>query len=216
MENRALTSLSGERGILLVISGAAGTGKGTVNASLLRRHEEYRYSVSATTRAPRPGEVDGREYHFISRQAFEEAIREGNILEYTEYCGNYYGTPRSELKKLDEGKNLILEIEVEGAMNIKRLFPESVTVFILPPDYETLKRRLIGRGTNTPEDIENRMKKALSEFTFVKDYDYAVLNRDGEADRTADVIASIVECEKHKTARAPGAVETLFFGKEHR
>ncbi len=213
METAALTSLHNPKGILLVVSGAAGTGKGTVNAQLLKNHSDYEFSVSATTRAPRPGETDGREYHFISRAEFEQAIQEKNVIEYTEYCGNYYGTLKSELKKLDEGKNLILEIEVEGAMNIKRLFPDSVTVFILPPDYETLKKRLVGRGTNTPEDIENRMKKALHEFTLVKEYDYAVLNRDGEADKTAEAIASIVECEKHRVFRAPGAVEKMFFGQ---
>ena len=215
MGSMLLTSLYNAKGILLVVSGAAGTGKGTVNAHLLKNHPEYEYSVSATTRTPRFGETDGKEYHFISKTAFEQAIRDENVIEYTEYCGNYYGTLKSKLKKLDEGKNLILEIDVEGAMNIKRMFPDSVTVFILPPDYETLKKRLVGRGTNTPEDIENRMRKALHEFTLVKEYDYAVLNRDGEADKTAEVIASIVESEKHRVSRSPGAVEKMFFLNEN-
>lgn len=206
-----ITSLRGNKGILLVVSGAAGTGKGTVNASLMKNHSDYCFSVSATTRPPRPSEVNGREYHFITKEEFECAIAEGNVVEYTQYCGNYYGTLKSELKKLDEGKNLILEIEVEGAMNIKRLYPDSVTVFILPPDYETLRSRLVGRGTNAADDIERRMNKALYEFTLVKDYDYAIVNHSGMADRTAEVIASIVEGEKHKTSRAPGAVEEMFF-----
>lgn len=210
MNNEYLTSLNGKKGILLVVSGAAGTGKGTVNALLMKNHEGYEFSVSATTRAPRPSEIDGREYHFISKEAFEKAISEGNVIEYTEYCGNYYGTLKSELKKLDEGKNLILEIEVEGAMNIKRLFPESVTVFILPPDYETLKNRLIGRGTNTAEDIENRMKKALLEFSLVKNYDYAVVNHDGRADLAAEAIAAIVEGEKHKVFRSQNNISEMF------
>ncbi len=203
-----------EKGILLVVSGAAGTGKGTVNASLRKNHEGYEFSVSATTREPRPGEENGREYYFISKEAFEKEIADGNVIEYTYYCGNYYGTLKSELKKLDMGKNLILEIEVEGAMNIKRLFPDSVTVFILPPDYDTLKARLVGRGTNTPEDIENRMNKAMAEFKNVKNYDYAVINSDGGADAAADAIAAIVESERHRVSRAPEAIEKIFFNNK--
>ena len=210
MNSELLTSLNNNKGILLVVSGAAGTGKGTVNALLMKKYEGYEFSVSATTRAPRPSEIDGREYHFISKDAFKKAISEGNVIEYTEYCGNYYGTLKSELKKLDEGKNLILEIEVEGAMNIKRLFPESVTVFILPPDYETLRNRLVGRGTNTADDIENRMNKALCEFELVKNYDYAVVNHNGKAELAADAIAAIVESEKHKVFRSRDAVSEMF------
>lgn len=206
-----MTTLEQPKGILLVVSGAAGTGKGTVNAKLMAKHPEFVFSVSATTRQPRPGEVDGREYHFITREQFETEIATGGVVEYTEYCGNYYGTLKSELEKLNEGKNLILEIEVEGAMNIKRLFPDCVTVFILPPDYETLRARLVGRGTNTADDVENRMKRALEEFVLVSHYDYAVVNRNGEAEAAADAIYGIVEGEKHKTARCGNAMERLFF-----
>ncbi|MBE6636702.1 MAG: guanylate kinase [Ruminococcaceae bacterium] len=206
-----MTTLLKPKGILLVVSGAAGTGKGTVNALLMKEHEDFVYSVSATTRPPRPGEVDGREYHFISKEQFEEHIRNDAVIEYTEYCGNYYGTLKSELKKLDEGKNLILEIEVEGAMNIKRLFPDSVTVFILPPDYTTLRNRLVNRGTNAADDIENRMQKALREFATVKSYDYAVVNHDGQAKEAADAIYEIVKSEQHRVSRTEDAVERLFF-----
>jgi len=206
-----MTTLLKPKGILLVVSGAAGTGKGTVNALLMKEHEDFVYSVSATTRPPRPGEVDGREYHFISKEQFEEHIRNDAVIEYTEYCGNYYGTLKSELKKLDEGKNLILEIEVEGAMNIKRLFPDSVTVFILPPDYTTLRNRLVNRGTNAADDIENRMQKALREFATVKSYDYAVVNHDGQAKEAADAIDEIVKSEQHRVSRTEDAVERLFF-----
>ena len=199
-------------GLLVVVSGPAGSGKGTVLSSLMQ-DGDYRYSVSATTRAPRPGEVDGREYHFLTREQFEEQIRTGGVIEYTEYCGNYYGTLKSELRKLDEGKNLILEIEVEGAMNIKRLFPDSVTVFILPPDAVTLRNRLVNRGTNTADDIENRMRRALEEFTLVEHYDYAVVNHDGKAKDAADAIYAIVRSEQHKANRAEGAMNRLFFGK---
>ncbi len=206
-----MTTLESPKGILLIVSGAAGTGKGTVNGMLLRDYPNFAFSVSATTRAPRPGEVDGREYHFLTREEFEEQIKNDGVIEYTEYCGNYYGTLKSELKKLEEGKNLILEIEVEGAMNIKRLYPESVAVFILPPDYDTLKNRLVNRGTNTPEDIENRMKRALEEFILVNQYDYAVVNHDGRAADAAQAIYEIVKGEQHKVCRNCGAVERIFF-----
>lgn len=206
-----MTTLQKPKGILVVVSGAAGTGKGTVNACLMKAHpDEYVYSVSATTRAPRNGEENGREYYFLTKEEFEKKIEEGGTIEYTQYCGNYYGTLKSELKKLDEGKNLILEIEVEGAMNIKRLFPDSVTVFILPPDYNTLKNRLVNRGTNTPEDIENRMKKALTEFAMVGNYDYAVVNADGNAEEAAEAIHNILLAEHHKTVRITGKTEELF------
>ena len=208
-------SFTAKEGEVTALVGPSGGGKGTVVRRMREMLPEIGFSVSATTRAPRPGEVDGREYHFITKEEFERAISEGNVVEYTQYCGNYYGTLKSELEKLDEGKNLILEIEVEGAMNIKRLYPDSVTVFILPPDYETLRSRLVGRGTNAADDIERRMKKALYEFTLVKNYDYAVVNHSGMADCTAEAIASIVESEKHRVSRAPGAVEEMFFlGRE--
>ncbi|MBE6582200.1 MAG: guanylate kinase [Ruminococcaceae bacterium] len=206
-----MTTLKTPKGILLIVSGAAGTGKGTVNGMLLRDYPNFAFSVSATTRAPRPGEIDGREYHFLTREQFEEQIRNDGVIEYTEYCGNYYGTLKSELRKLEEGKNLILEIETDGAMNVKRLFPDSVAVFILPPDYDTLKSRLVNRGTNTPEDIERRMKRALEEFALVKDYDYVVVNEDGKADEAAQAIYDIVIGEQHKVSRSKGAIEKIFF-----
>lgn len=210
-----MTTLQKPKGILLIVSGAAGTGKGTVNGILLRDYPDFAFSVSATTRAPRPGEINGKQYHFISREEFEEQIKNDGVIEYTEYCGNYYGTLKSELKKLDEGKNLILEIEVEGAMNIKRLYPDSVAVFILPPDYDTLKNRLVNRGTNTPEDIDNRMRRALEEFILVNQYDYAVVNHDGKADEAAQAIYEIVKGEQHKVSRNLCAVERLFFKKDN-
>ncbi len=206
-----MTTLEKPKGLLLIVSGAAGTGKGTVNGMLLRDYPDFAFSVSATTREPRPGETDGKEYRFFTREQFEELIRNDGLIEYTEYCGNYYGTLKSELHKLDEGKTLILEIETEGGMNVKRLYPDSVSVFILPPDYETLKSRLVNRGTNTPEDIENRMTRALEEFKLVEKYDYAVLNCDGKAEEAARAIYEIVVSEQHKTSRHKGAVDRIFF-----
>lgn len=205
-----MTTLSSKKGILLVVSGSSGTGKGTVNAKLMQRHPEFAFSVSATTRAPRPGETDGKEYHFISRESFEEQIRQGGVIEYTEYCGNYYGTLKSELEKLETGKHLLLEIEVEGAMNIKRLFPEAVTVFILPPDAKTLRQRLVDRHTNTDADIENRMHEAMKEFALAKNYDYVVVNHDGKADEAAEAIFSIVESEKHRASRVAEQIDAMF------
>ena len=204
------------RGMLIVLSGPSGSGKGTIIKSLLSSRKDTVLSISVTTRQPRPGEVDGVHYFFRTRDEFEEMIASDTLLEYAEYNGNYYGTPKKAVTDmLEQGRDVILKIEVEGAMNIKRLYPDSVTVFILPPDYETLRSRLVGRGTNAADDIERRMKKALYEFTLVKNYDYAVVNHSGMADCTAEAIASIVESEKHRVSRAPGAVEEMFFlGRE--
>ena len=139
------------KGILLVVSGPAGSGKGTVNAHLLKR-DDFKYSVSATTRAARPGEVNGVNYHFITKEDFLGRIERGEMLEYTEYCGNYYGTPLKEAEDvLHSGKNLILEIEVEGARNVKTRYPEAVLIMLLPPSFKVQEQRLRGRGTETEQ-----------------------------------------------------------------
>ncbi len=195
-------SAKNEKGLLLVISGCAGTGKGTVIEQLRKAYpDDFDYSISATTRQPRPGEVNGEHYYFVSRTSFEDAILREDMLEYTEYCGNFYGTPRSELYKTDSGRHLILEIEVEGASNIKRLYPGAVTVFIAPPSLEILEGRLRGRGTNSEEDIRNRMRTAQAELSRITDYDYIVVNEEGAADEAADAIAAILDAEQHKTNR---------------
>ena len=197
-------------GILLTISGAAGTGKGTVIHEIMKMSPDFAYSVSATTRAPRPGEIDGVNYHFVSRERFEEMIVGGELIEYTQYCGNYYGTPVSELEKLKKGLNLILEIEVEGASNIKRLYPDSVAVFITAPDFRILRERLVGRGTNTPDDIENRLKRALAEYGFAETFDYAVVNENGCPDAAAEAIINIARSEQHRTKRNLKALDERF------
>jgi len=199
------------KGILLVISGPAGSGKGTVVKYILDSRKDFSYSVSATTRSPRVGEQNGVHYYFIDRPAFEKRISENQMLEYTEYCGNLYGTPREEVEGyLDKGINVILEIEVTGALNIKKLMPEAVLVLILPPTYKILEDRLRGRGTNTEEDIKNRLATAKEELGHFSEYDYFVKNEDGRSDDAAEVILNIVDIEKHRTSRCIDELEKFY------
>lgn len=198
------------KGLLVVVSGPAGSGKGTVNGMLIQK-EGYVFSVSATTRAPRPGEVDGVNYHFISREEFEARIERGEMLEYTEYCGNYYGTPEKEtLEALEAGKNVILEIEVEGAMNVKRKYPQAVLIMLLPPSYAVQESRLRGRGTETDDVIRKRLARAREEVLFVVNYDYIIYNYDGRAEECVTQIDSIVCAEKHLVKYNATVIEDYF------
>lgn len=193
------------KGLLVVVSGPAGSGKGTVNQKLLETGD-FVFSVSATTRAPRPGEVDGVNYHYIGREDFEARVARGELLEHTEYCGNYYGTLRSETEAvLASRRNLLLEIEVEGAMNIKRRYPEAVLIMLLPPSYRVLEARLRGRGTETEEVILRRMARAREELEFLPNYDYVVYNRENGVDEAAAEIRAIVTAERHAVRRNPDA-----------
>ena len=171
------------KGVLFVISGPSGVGKGTVNKRLFEEFgNAVAFSVSATTRGPREGEVDGREYFFISRQEFEKRVANNEFLEHAEYAGNCYGTPRDYvLSLLQRGVSVILEIDVQGAMQVKRRMPESVSVFILPPSFEELEHRLRGRGTETPEKIERRLAAAKAEMAHAPQYDYQIINDDLDA-----------------------------------
>lgn len=172
-----------KKGVLFVISGPSGVGKGTINKRLIDEFMgQVAYSVSATTRSPREGEADGREYFFISRQEFEKRAANNEFLEHAEYAGNCYGTPRSYvLNLLDQGVSVILEIDLQGALQVKERMPQSVSVFILPPSFEELEGRLRGRGTETPEKIAQRLAVARREISMAHVYDYRIVNDDVEA-----------------------------------
>ena len=196
-----------KKGLMIVVSGPAGCGKGTVNAHLLATGQ-FVYSVSATTRLPRPGEVDGVNYHFITTDDFKARIASGDMLEYTEYCGNFYGTPKKEaMEVLASGKNLILEIEVEGARNIKAKFPEAVLIMLLPPSHKVQEERLRGRGTETEEKILERLARAKEEIYSAPDYDYVVYNYDGKDTEAADQILKIIDAEQSSMRRNTDVVE---------
>ena len=169
-----------KKGLLVVISGPSGVGKGTVRDEFMKNKDlNLVYSVSMTSRNMRPGEVDGRDYFFVSREEFEKAIAEDTLLEWTEFVGNYYGTPLDYVEKLrNEGKNVLLEIEVEGAMNVKRKCPDALTIFITPPSMEELERRIRGRRTEAEEIVQQRLAKAEREMTQVGQYKYVICNDD--------------------------------------
>ena len=165
------------QGILIVVSGFSGSGKGTIMKELLKRYDNYALSVSATTRQPREGEADGREYFFKTREEFEKMIAEEELIEYARYVNNYYGTPKAYVEEqLAAGKDVILEIELQGALKIKEKFPEALLLFVTPPSAAELKRRLVNRGTETAEVIEQRMKRAEQEAEGMESYDYYVVN----------------------------------------
>jgi guanylate kinase len=168
-------------GILVVISGFSGAGKGTLMKNLLAKYDNYALSISMTTRKPRDGEVDGREYFFATKEAFEDKIKSDGLIEYACYCDNYYGTPRDYVEKqLDAGKDVILEIEIQGAMKVKEKFPQALLLFVMPPSADMLKGRLEGRGTETAEVIAKRMHRAAEESEGIEAYDFIVVNDDLE------------------------------------
>ncbi|MBQ9928871.1 MAG: guanylate kinase [Lachnospiraceae bacterium] len=169
------------KGILIVVSGFSGAGKGTLMKRLVQDFDNYALSISMTTRNPRPGETDGKEYFFVSREAFEKQIEENGLVEYASYCDNYYGTPREYVEQqLELGKDVILEIEIQGALKVKKKFPSALLMFVMPPSAQELKRRLVGRGTETEEVIEKRLKRASEEAEGIEEYDYIVVNDDLE------------------------------------
>ena len=198
------------RGLLIVVSGPAGSGKGTVNSQLIATGD-FVFSVSATTRAPRPGEINGVNYHFIDRDEFQRRIDENGFLEYTTYCDNYYGTPLKEaLAVLESGKNLILEIECDGAKNVKKIFPEAVLIMLIPPTFAIQEERLRGRATETEDVIQKRLEKTKREIEQLDAYDYIVYNYNGGSAVAADDIKAIVRAEKLAQHRQPDAANKYF------
>lgn len=167
------------KGILIVVSGFSGAGKGTLMKELLKRYDNYALSVSMTTRAPREGEVDGESYFFVDKETFERTIAEDGLIEYASYCGNYYGTPREYVEKcLQDGRDVILEIEIQGALKVKEKFPEALLLFVMPPSAAELKRRLEGRGTESSEVIRERLVRASEEAEGIENYEYLIINDD--------------------------------------
>ncbi|MDO4734348.1 MAG: guanylate kinase [Lachnospiraceae bacterium] len=180
-----------DKGVLLIVSGLSGAGKGTICKRIMEKYPDYELSISATTRGPRPGEVDGREYFFITKEEFEERIRNGQLLEYAKYVDNYYGTPKDwVLAQMEQGKNVILEIELQGAFQVRDQIPEAVLIFIMPPDMEELERRLRGRGSETEEQIKKRLLRAMEEIEYVDQYDYVIVNE--EVEKSVEMLHTIV------------------------
>ena len=187
-----------QKGILMVLSGFSGAGKGTLVKGLVQKYDNYALSISMTTRAPREGERHGVEYFFTDKENFEETIKQNGLIEYASYCGNYYGTPRAYVEEqMVEGKNVILEIELQGALKIKERFPDSLLIFVTPPSAEELKRRLEKRGTESPEVITQRLDRAVEESKGIEAYDYIVVNDD--LDTCIDEIHMLVDA----ACRAP-------------
>lgn len=188
------------KGILVVVSGFSGAGKGTVMKRLMEKYDGYALSVSATTRKPRPGEEDGREYFFRTRDEFEKLIEEDALLEYARYVENYYGTPRSYVEEqLQAGRNVILEIEIQGAMKIKEKIPEALLVFVTPPTVEELERRLTGRGTETAQVIADRLARAGEEAEGMGQYDYILVN--DTVEECVDHLHQIIVSEHSRVSR---------------
>ena len=188
------------KGILVVVSGFSGAGKGTVMKRLMEKYDDYALSVSATTRKPRPGEEDGREYFFRTRDEFEKLIEEDALLEYAQYVENYYGTPRSYVEEqLQAGRNVILEIEIQGAMKIKEKIPEALLVFVTPPTVEELERRLTGRGTETAQVIADRLARASEEAEGMGQYDYILVN--DTVEECVDHLHQIIVSEHSRVSR---------------
>ena len=191
-----------------MVSGFAGAGKGTIMNKLIEKYPGYALSVSATSRSPREGEKEGVNYFFKTREEFEEMIRNDELLEHAEYVGNYYGTPKAFVeKKLDEGMNVLLEIEIQGAMQIKKAFPDALLVFIMPPSAKILKERLTNRGTETPEVIDKRMKRAIEESRGIESYDFIVIN--DEVDKCAALLHNIILSASYQPVRRKEFIEKV-------
>lgn len=202
-----------ERGLLIVFSGPSGVGKGTVRQEIFSKPDhKFEYSVSMTTRAQRPGEVDGKDYFFRSREEFEELIRNGQMLEYAEYVGNYYGTPLAYVNEtLDKGIDVFLEIEVQGALQVKKKVPDAVFFFLTPPDLNELEERLVGRGTDSEEVIAQRIERAREEIALMSEYDYTIVN--DEVSLAAERVKRVIEAEHFRVERVIGHYRNMISDK---
>lgn len=195
------------KGILTVVSGFSGAGKGTLMKALLQKYD-YELSISATTRAPRDGEVHGREYFFLTRDEFESMIEAGKLIEWAEYVGNYYGTPKEYVEKqLEAGKDVILEIEIQGALKVREIFPEALLLFVTPPNITELKKRLIGRGTESMETITKRLHRASEEASFMKDYDYIIVNDDLK--ECVEMTHQVIRNQHYKVSQNKNFIEAI-------
>ena len=196
-----------DRGDLTVISGFSGAGKGTVVKQLLQEYD-YGLSISATTRSPREGEQDGREYFFKTKEEFEKMIREHQLIEYAQYVGNYYGTPKEYVvQQLEQGKDVILEIEMQGALRVREILPEVNLIFLTPPTVDELERRLVSRGTETAEVIRERMARAKEESAYMKEYDYVVINDD--LDECVENVHQLIRSLHYKREQQEGFIQKI-------
>ena len=197
-----------QKGILTVLSGFSGAGKGTAMKRLMEKYEDYALSISATTRKPREGEVDGREYFFKETEEFEKMIAQDELIEYARYVNHYYGTPRSYVEEqLEKGKDVILEIEIQGALKVKEKFPDTLLVFVTPPSAEELRRRLIGRGTETMEVIEERLARAKEEARGIDCYDCLIINDDLQ--ECIGQLHSIIQSEHYRVNRNQDLIDRM-------
>lgn len=198
-----------KKGILVVVSGFSGAGKGTIMKRLLEEYpDSYALSISATTRSPRPGESHGREYFFVSEEEFEEMIREEALVEYARYVNNYYGTPKAYvMEQLEQGRDVILEIEIQGALKVKEAYPDTLLLFVSPPDAGELKKRLVNRGTEDEAAIDSRLSRAFQEAQGVEQYDYFVINDDLE--ECVQEVHSIIRNEHARVARNLVLIENI-------
>ena len=197
------------KGILIVLSGFSGSGKGTIMKELMKKYsDQYALSISATTRSPRSGETDGVEYFFRTKEQFEKMIADDELIEYAKYVDNYYGTPKAYVEEqLAAGKDVILEIEIQGALKVKEKFPDTLLMFVTPPRAEELKHRLVGRGTETLDVIESRMDRACEEAEGMDQYDYLIVNDD--LDTCVEEVHQIIRGEHHRSTRNTGFMEKI-------
>lgn len=203
------------KGLLILISGPSGTGKGTVCDLLRQKHPEISYSISATTRQPRPGEQDGVNYYFYTKEKFREMIDQGQLLEWAEVYGNFYGTPKQKvLDRLEAGEDILLEIDTQGALNVMKVMPEGLFIFLLPPSLEELAARLKGRGTETEESLHRRLGAAVDEIKLATKYRYVVVN--DKVEDAEETIAKIIEAEHHRSDLNESLLAKLQVWKENK